>query len=106
LANTLQRMQAWVTLYPLDGGAWHQLAQLASASQQPLRALRAEAEVQAVQYDFPAAIDRLKAAQEFARQKGLGQQAGDYIDASIIDTRLRQLEAQVKEASREQALQR
>ena len=106
MANTLQRMQAWVTLYPLDGGAWHQLAQLASASQQPLRALRAEAEVQAVQYDYPAAIDRLKAAQEFARQKGLGQQAGDYIDASIIDTRLRQLEAQVKETSREQALQR
>ena len=106
LASTLQRMQAWVTLYPSDGVAWHQLAQLASASGQPLRALRAEAEVQAVQYDYPAALDRLKAAQEFARQKGLGQQAGEYIDASIIDTRLRQLEAQIKEASREQALQR
>ena len=106
LASTSQRMQSWVTLNPADGTAWHQLAQLASASQQPLRALRAEAEVQAVQYDYPAAIDRLKAAQEFARQKGLGGQAGEYIDASIIDTRLRQLEAQVKEALREQALQR
>ena len=106
LVSTLQRIQTWVTQNPSDAEAWHELAQLASASGQPLRALRAQAEVQAVKYDYPGALDRLKAAQEFARQKGLGNQAGDYIDASIIDTRLRQLEVQIKEASREQALQR
>ncbi len=59
-----------------------------------------------MKYDYAGALDRLKAAQEFARQKGLGNKAGDYIEASIIDTRLRQLEAQIKEASREQSLQR
>ena len=106
LASTLQRMQTWVTQHPSDGAAWHELSQLATASEQPLRALRAQAEVQAVKYDYAGALDRLKAAQEFARQKGLGNKAGDYIQASIIHTRLRQLEPQIKAASREQPLQR
>ncbi|MEY2952839.1 MAG: hypothetical protein RLZZ401_926, partial [Pseudomonadota bacterium] len=106
LGSTLQRLQAWVTQSPQDAAAWQQMAGVARASQQGLRALRAEAEVQAAHLEYPGALDRLKAAQDLVRQTGSAMQARDYIEASIIDTRQRQLEALAKEVSREQALQR
>ncbi len=47
-------------------------------------------------YDYAAAIDRFKAAQDLARR---GQ--GDHIEASIVDTRLRAVEALLREQARE-----
>ncbi|MEK9803965.1 MAG: peptidase M48, partial [Curvibacter sp.] len=78
--------------------AWQQLATAYTAQGQTLRAVRAEAEVHAARLDYAAARDRLKAAQEMVRQ-GPG---ADHIEASIIDTRSRQLESLL----REQALER
>jgi hypothetical protein len=49
--------------------------------------------------DYAAAIDRFKAAQELVRRGGAG---GDHIEASIIDTRTREVESLL----REQALER
>ena len=75
-----------------------------SLAQDPLRSLRAQAEARAVRFDFVAAIDRMMAAQELAR--GLVAQGkltrAQEIDASIIDTRLREL----RQLRREQTLQR
>ncbi len=96
-ADALQRLQTWVALHPLDGSAWQLLARAAAAQQQPLRAVRAEAEAQVAWLDYQGAMDRLRAAQAMARQGG-----GDHIEASIIDTRARQVEALL----REQALER
>ena len=66
---------------------------------QALRALRAEAEAKAVRLDEVAAIDRLRAAQSLARE--LTQQGkldlGGQQEASIIDARLRALEAKRRE---------
>ncbi len=93
-------LQTWVTDHPRDATAWQLLAQVWRSQGQELRALRAEAEAQVAHYDFAAAVDRLKAAQDFAR-KG-GPQA-DYIDASIVDTRLRAVDEQLKEQLREKA---
>ena len=106
LTDVMQRLQVWVSTHPGDAGAWQQLAGVASELNQSLRALRAEAEVQAANLDLPAAVDRFKAAQDYARKTGLGVQPGDHIEASIIDTRLRQLDAQSRELTREQTLQR
>jgi len=58
--------------------------------------VRAEAEAHVAHYDYAAAVDRFKAAQDLARR---GQ--GDYIEASIIDTRLRSVEALLREQARE-----
>ena len=53
--------------------------------------------------DYAAAIDRFKAAQELARSMARGGTLGaDHIEASIIDTRTRQVESLL----REQALER
>jgi len=63
-----------------------------------LRAVRAEAEAQAAHLDYAAAQNRLKAAQDQVR-KGLGV---DHFEASIIDTRSREIGLLL----REQALER
>ncbi len=98
-ADAAQRLQTWVALHPRDAQAWQLLSAAYTAQGQTLRAIRAEAEVQVAHLDYQAAMDRFKAAQELARKGGAG---GDHIEASIIDTRARQVESLL----REQALER
>ncbi|MDR0227024.1 MAG: M48 family metalloprotease [Burkholderiaceae bacterium] len=91
-------LQTWVTDHARDATAWQLLAQVWHAQGQELRALRAEAEAQVAHYDYPAAVDRFKAAQEMARKGG---PKVDYIEASIVDTRLRSVEELLREQARE-----
>lgn len=98
-AAASQRLQTWVSAHPRDAAAWQQLAAAYTAQGQALRAVRAEAEARVAQLDYTAALDRFKAAQDLVR-KGAG--GGDHIEASIIDTRARQVESLL----REQALER
>jgi predicted Zn-dependent protease len=98
-AESASRLQTWVALHPRDAQAWQLLAAAYASQGQALRAIRAEAEAQAAHLDYQAALDRFKAAQELARKGGA---SGDHIEASIIDTRARQVESVL----REQALER
>ena len=82
---------------PRDAAAWQLLAAAYTAQGQGVRAVRAEAESRVAQLDYTAALDRFKAAQDMVRRG-----AGDHIEASIIDTRARQVESLL----REQALER
>jgi predicted Zn-dependent protease len=93
-----QQLQTWVAAHPSDAQAWLLLAGAYTVQGQRLRALRAEAESFAAHLDYAAAQTRFKAAQDLARQGG----QVDHIEASIIDTRSRQLAALL----REQALER
>ena len=97
-----ERLQLWVADHPRDAQVWQLLAGVYAAQRQTLRALRAEAESRVAQLDLAAALDRLKAAQDLLRQGPSGTASADHIEASIIDTRRRQLES----ALREQALER
>ncbi len=97
-AQVSDRLQTWVAQHPQDAHAWQLLGQAWQAQQQPLRALRAQAEAQVAIRDFSAAQDRLKAAQDLARRSPAGQQ--DYIEASIIDTRLRAVTELLREQAR------
>jgi hypothetical protein len=56
--------------------------------------VRAEAESFVAHYDYAAAVDRLKAAQNLARKSGA---SADYIEASIIDARLRAVQLLAKD---------
>lgn len=91
-------LQTWVVAHPQDAGAWQLLASAWSAAQQPLRAVRAEAEAQAARCDYSAAVDRFKAGQEMARKSG---SAADHIEASIIDIRLKAVESALREQAAE-----
>jgi predicted Zn-dependent protease len=99
-ADAAQRLQTWVALHPRDAQAWQLLGAAYTAQGQTMRAIRADAESQVAHLDYQAAMDRFKAAQELARKTSAG--GGDHIEASIIDTRARQVESLL----REQALER
>ena len=93
-----ETLQTWVATHPRDAAAWQWLASSWQAQNQPLRAIRAEAEVHAARYDYTAAVDRFKAGQDLARRGGAGV---DHIEASIIDTRLRAVELLLREQTAE-----
>jgi predicted Zn-dependent protease len=100
-------LQTWVARFPKDAAAWSMLATAWTALGQPVRAVRAEAESRVIEFDYSAAVDRLKAAQEMLRRMPGARQAGpqgtnDFIDASIVDTRTRQVQSLLHE----QTLQR
>ena len=99
-AQAAEPLQAWVALNPRDAGAWQMLGRISAAQGQTLRSIRAQAEAQVAWYDYAAAMDRFKAAQGIARNGAGG--SVDHIEASIIDTRARQLQSLL----REQALER
>ena len=103
-SEVAQRLQIWVSEHPRDAQAWQWLASLYTAQGQTLRAIRASAESRVAVLDYAAALDRLKAAQDVLRaQRGATPVAGapspqaDHVDASIIDTRRRQVELLLKE---------
>ena len=93
-----QALQTWVTGHPRDAMAWQLLAVAYGQQNQQVWAIRADAESRAAQLDYAAALDRFKAAQGLMRSHPA---SADYVEASIIDTRTRQVESILKE----QALQ-
>jgi len=84
--ESAEALQTHVSLQPKDSFAWSQLALVWQRLNQPLRAVRAQAEVYAAAGDLNGAIDRLRS--------GLRQSRGpdaDQVEASVIDARLRTL---------------
>jgi predicted Zn-dependent protease len=90
LKTNASTLQTWVAVHPLDSLAWTALAQTWSKLGQPLRSIRAEAEARYALGDLSGAVERLRAGQRLARGGG----PVDFIDASVLDSRLRAIEAQ------------
>lgn len=97
LSQSIQNLQTWLSNQPQDALVWQTLAGLYGAQNQGLRALRAEAEAQAARLDYTGAMDRLRAAQDLMRSNEALGRAADHIDASIIDTRQRQIAELLKQ---------
>ena len=97
LQQSAEALQSWVSIHPNDPLAWSALAQGEEAMGQRLRAMRAQAESRAALGDIGGAVERLRAAQALVRS-GAGN---DFIEASVIDARLRQLEAVRREIAAE-----
>ncbi len=90
LRESTEFLQTWVADHPQDAAAWTLLSASAEAVGLKLRALRAGAESRAAIGDLNGAIDRLRAAQMAARSAT----GPDFIEASVIDARLRELQGQ------------
>ena len=103
LTQAAQGLQSWVVTQPSDAFAWQLLSSVSAAQGESLRAIRANAETQVARLDYAAALDRFRAAQELVRQRRGGNltAAADHIEASIIDTRQRQVQALLKEQTLE-----
>ena len=91
-------LQTWVALHGDDALAWGALGQVWGRLGLPLRALRAEAESRYALGDLLGAVDRLRAGQRLARGGG----PVDFIDVSVIDSRLRDIELQRKQLAADQ----
>lgn len=103
LREAVESLQTWVSEHRQDAAAWLLLGQACDVLGLQLRALRAQAEARAAVGDLGAAIDRLRAAQARSRSAIAGS---DFIEASIIDTRLRELQAQRRQQMAEMRAQR
>ena len=103
LRPSAEALQTWVAEHRADASAWQLLAQTTDRQGLKLRSLRAEAEAQAALGNLPGAIDRLRAGQQLARKGGV---VTDFIEASVIDARLRDLLAQRRELLVDQRKQR
>jgi predicted Zn-dependent protease len=97
-SDATSALETWLATHPQDATLWQLLASAWQQQGQPLRALRAEAEARAAHYDYAAAVDRFKAGQELARKRN---GPNDYIEASIIDTRLRTVASRLREQAAE-----
>lgn len=95
--NSLEDLQTWVVEHKGDTLAWRALSQCAAALGQRLRSLRADAEVSASQGDVPGAIDRFRVAQNLIKT----DPNADYVEASIVQSRLRELEAERRRMKKE-----
>ena len=93
LRSSTENLQTWLVENKTDAMAWEMLATTSEAQGLRLRAMRAGAEARAAVGDLSGAIDRLRAAQALSRQAG----SGDFIEASVIDARLRQISQQRRE---------
>jgi beta-barrel assembly-enhancing protease len=92
MKQSAAQLQTWVALRPMDSAAWGLLGQLEERLAQPLRALRAAAESRYALGDLAGATERLQTAQRRARTST----APDFIEASVIDARLREIQQQLK----------
>ncbi len=97
LAGSTEQLQVWVAEHNQDPAAWELLAAAYEARGFKLRGMRAGAEARAVVGDLNGAIDRLRAAQSFSRTAA-GQ---DFIEASVVDARLRQISNQRRQLAAE-----
>jgi beta-barrel assembly-enhancing protease len=97
LRDTTEALQTWLADQPRDALAWDMLASTSQALGLKLRGLRAAAETRAALGDINGAIDRLRVAQQASRT-AVGQ---DFIEASVIDARMRQLVAQRRQIALE-----
>ena len=92
-------LQTWVAVHPADSLAWSALGQTWARLGAPLRSIRAEAEARYALGDLLGAVDRLRAGQRLARSGG----PVDFIDASVLDSRLRAIEAQRRQIAGDHA---
>ena len=92
-----EELQGWVSGSSGDAAAWAALGQVQAALGQRLRAMRADAEAHFAQGDWDGASDRLRAAQHLPRSND----PGDFIELSVIDARLRSIDAQRRQLALE-----
>ena len=91
-------LRTWLADHPSDASAWQLLSAANKALGRTIAAVRAEAEADVAQLNYSAAAQRLRAAQDLARNSAADV---DQIEASIVDTRARQVQILLKQQAGE-----
>ena len=90
-ARAATALHVWTVNHPRDLGAWRALGAAYEAQGRSVAAIRAQAHADGLQYDWSAALGRLRAAQDLVRKGQWGSYGPDHIEASIVDTRAREV---------------
>jgi len=90
LRQATESLQTWVSEHKRDALAWQTLARCAEPLGLRLRSLRAGAEAAYANGDVLGAVDRLRVARQIAQET----RSDDYIETSVIQARLRELEGE------------
>ena len=88
-------LQTWLATHPKDGLAWQWLAQAWRKQGWTAQAVRAEGEQRWARLDLTGALDRFRAAQALLAQAP--KTPANDIEAAIVDSRVRQTQAALKE---------
>ena len=92
----------WVLAHPRDFNAWRSLGRAYEVQGRAIAAIRALAQADGLQHDWSAALARLRAAQDLVRKGQWGSQGPDYIEATIVDTRAREIVQMMREQAAQQ----
>jgi len=92
----------WVLAHPRDFNAWRSLGRAYEVQGRSIAAIRALAQADGLQHDWSAALARLRAAQDLVRKGQWGSQGPDYIEATIVDTRAREIVQMMREQAAQQ----
>ncbi len=101
-ARAATSLHGWTVAQPRDLGAWRALGAAYEAQGRDIAALRAQAQADSLQYDASAALGRLRAAQDLVRKGQWGAYGPDHIEASIVDTRAREIVQLLREQANQQ----
>jgi predicted Zn-dependent protease len=96
-SDAATRLQTHVSVHPHDAAAWALLSSLWQRLDQPIRAVRADAEAAAALGDLAGAIDRAEGARRRFRQPD----AAAFIELSVLDSRLKAWQRQWQEDVRD-----
>ncbi|MBT0570419.1 M48 family metalloprotease [Curvibacter sp. CHRR-16] len=96
LRQCLIERRSWLVEHPSDALMWQQQSNMAVATGWTLGAMRAAAESKAAEMDIAQALERMRAAQAWGA-KNPATSGDDQIELSIIDSRVRQLQSQLKD---------
>ena len=95
-------LHSWTVQNPRDFAAWRGLGEAYEAQGRMVAALRAQAQADSLQYDWSAALGRLRAAQDLVRNGQWGAYGPDHIEAAIVDTRAREVVQVLREQANQQ----
>lgn len=98
LQSAASQLQILTSQHPNDANTWALLSALWSKLDQPLRALRADAEASAAHGDLQGAIDRV----ESGRKRFTSRAPADVIEQSVMDTRVQAWRKTIKEDEKEE----
>ena len=101
-ARAASALYGWVQAHPRDIGVWRALGLAYGFQGRNIAAIRAQAQADGLQQDWSSALARLRAAQDLARKGQWGSQGPDFIEASIVDTRAREIVQMMREQAAQQ----
>lgn len=99
MRQAASNLQTFLIDHPHDASAWGLQSELWQHLDEPIRAVRAEAEATAAKGDLPGAIDRIMGAHKRFNRPS----AADVIELSAMDARMKAWQKQQREDMREDA---